>query len=72
MNPEATEHLGTSCAGWYHVEGNRVEFTTSTEIAGGTCAPPTWAARWTLEGDTVIWSDVSIPDLVMGEWELIG
>lgn len=70
--PEATEKFGTSCAGWYDVRRDRVTFATSTEIAGGTCAPPSWEARWSVDGNTLTWSDVSIPDFRMGAWERIG
>ena len=60
--PEATRITGTTCAGWYDVRGDTVIFTTTQEVEGGTCAPPSCAARWTLEGDTVFWSDVTVSD----------
>jgi TRAP-type C4-dicarboxylate transport system substrate-binding protein len=46
------------CAGFYDVSRDVVTFTTTTVVAGGTCAPPSWTARWSLDGDTLRWSAV--------------
>jgi TRAP-type C4-dicarboxylate transport system substrate-binding protein len=50
------------CAGFYHVSRDVATFTTTTVIAGGTCAPPAWTARWSLHADTLRWSAVSVDD----------
>lgn len=73
---DAAESTGSACAGWYDVQDDVVIFATSTEIAGGDCAPPSWDARWSAEGDVLAWSDVSIPDFgfvfAPRGWERIG
>jgi len=52
------------CAGFYDVGRDVATFTTTTVIADGTCAPPSWTARWSLDGDTLRWSAVSVDDVV--------
>jgi TRAP-type C4-dicarboxylate transport system substrate-binding protein len=47
------------CAGFYDVSRDVATFTTTTVVAGGTCAPPSWTARWSIDGDTLRWSAVS-------------
>jgi len=51
-----------TCHGWYDVQGATASFTTTKEYAGGTCAPPTWSARWTSTSRQVTWSAVSVTD----------
>ena len=46
------------CAGFYDVNRDVATFTTTTVVAGGSCAPPSWTARWSLDGDTLRWSAV--------------
>ena len=66
----------TECSGWYTVTGNSAAFTTTTEVDGGTCAPPTWTARWSAEESTLTWSDVSEADYAFiwagNGWQKIG
>jgi TRAP-type transport system periplasmic protein len=50
------------CAGFYDVNRDVATFTTTTVIAGGTCAPPSWTARWSLHEDTLKWTAVSADD----------
>jgi TRAP-type C4-dicarboxylate transport system substrate-binding protein len=50
------------CVGFYDVSRDVATFTTTTVIAGGTCAPPSWTARWSLHEDTLKWSAVSADD----------
>ena len=50
------------CAGFYDVNRDVATFTTTTVVAGGTCAAPSWTARWSLDGDTLRWSAVSVGD----------
>ena len=50
------------CAGFYHVSRDVATFTTTTVVDGGTCAPPSWTARWSIDGDTLRWSAVSVDD----------
>ena len=52
----------STCEGWYAVRDNAASFTTNTRYLGGTCAPPTWAARWSAAGDRLRWSANTIPD----------
>ncbi len=52
----------TPCEGFYSVEGSSFTASTSTQIVGGTCAPPQWTATWSFVGDTLTWTDVSIAD----------
>jgi hypothetical protein len=63
------------CAGFYHVSRDVATFTATTVIAGGTCAPPAWTARWSLRADTLRWSAVSVDDFayvwVGGGWTKI-
>jgi hypothetical protein len=53
----------TSCGGFYDVSGSSATFTTTTVVADGTCAPPTWTAKWKVEDGALTWSDVSEPEL---------
>ena len=50
------------CAGFYDVGRDVATFTTTTVVDGGTCAPPSWTARWSLHEDTLRWSAVSADD----------
>ena len=50
------------CAGFYHVGRDVATFTTTTVVDGGSCAPPSWTARWSIDGDTLRWSAVSVDD----------
>jgi hypothetical protein len=50
------------CAGFYDVSRDMATFTTTTIVDGGTCAPPSWTARWSLHEDTLRWSAVSADD----------
>lgn len=54
----------TRCEGFYEANGQMVNFTTTTVLVNGDCAPPEWAARWEARGDTLRWSDVSVADFV--------
>jgi TRAP-type C4-dicarboxylate transport system substrate-binding protein len=70
----SVEH--TTCEGWYDVHGADAIFTTTTTYAGGTCAAPTWSARWSLANHQLTWSAISDPDFayVWGSkpWQQIG
>jgi hypothetical protein len=50
----------TDCEGYYDVDGRQVTFTTVTQVARGTCAPPTWVAVFQPSGDGVVWTDAAI------------
>ena len=52
----------TTCGGWYTVRGDTASFTTTTTYAVGSCAPPTWSARWRTDGSMLTWDEVSVPD----------
>jgi hypothetical protein len=52
----------TTCQGWYAVQDTAVAFTTRTQVVGGTCAPPTWSARWSSQGKQLTWNAVSLTD----------
>lgn len=59
---EAGTFLG-SCAGFYDVVGDRASFTTSTKVAGGHCAPPTWVSTWSAaENGNLFWSGSHLGD----------
>jgi TRAP-type C4-dicarboxylate transport system substrate-binding protein len=55
-----------TCDGFYDVKGDTASFTTVTEVANGSCSPPSWSARWTVHGKTLNWTDVSVPDIAYG------
>lgn len=50
------------CAGFYDVSRDVATFTTTTVVAGGTCAPPSWTARWSRDGNMLRWSAISVED----------
>lgn len=52
----------TTCGGAYDVQEATVTFSTGTEVTGGECAPPSWTARFAIDGESVVWTDVSIDD----------
>lgn len=52
----------TTCEGWYTVRGDTASFTTTTTYDGGSCSPPTWAARWTADAENLVWNDNTEPD----------
>jgi hypothetical protein len=56
----SVEH--TTCEGWYDVNDTNAIFTTTTTYAGGTCAAPTWSARWSLANRQLTWTAVRVPD----------
>jgi TRAP-type C4-dicarboxylate transport system substrate-binding protein len=57
--PDAVEF--TTCGGTYDVRDQTVTFTTTTEVAGGDCAPPSWIARFSVDGDSLVWTVQSFP-----------
>jgi TRAP-type transport system periplasmic protein len=52
----------TTCEGWYDVRDDAVTFTTITKYQGGTCAPDTWSARWSIHDRFLTWTAVSGAD----------
>ena len=66
----------TTCGGTYDVDGDTVTFTTGTEVTGGDCAPPTWTARFAIEDDGLVWTDISDGDFELvfapASWQRIG
>ena len=64
-----------SCSGYYDVQGGRVDFTTAVAVPVGSCAPPTWSARWEQSGQDLVWSDVTAgfaPTFAGPGWTRIG
>jgi pimeloyl-ACP methyl ester carboxylesterase len=60
---ESTAAATDPCAGLVSVRGNLATFTrTVNNQPEGDCAPYRWTARFTLNGDTLSWSSVSITD----------
>ena len=55
----------STCEGFYSVAGSTVSFTTTTTFEGGDCAPPTWAATFSVNGRTLRWGNVTIPDFAI-------
>jgi TRAP-type transport system periplasmic protein len=63
LDPVVRTRFNTGeCTGFYDVSGDVATFTTTTVIAGGTCAPPSWTARWSLHEDALKWTAVSTDD----------
>jgi hypothetical protein len=58
--PDDPSVTTVDCEGFYDVDGQRVTFTTVTQVAGGTCAPPTMVAVFERSGDGVVWTAASI------------
>jgi TRAP-type C4-dicarboxylate transport system substrate-binding protein len=74
--PEDT-YGGTTCAGYYDVHGNRVDFTTVTVPVSGDCASTTWKADWRETGSGLamdVTTDSDDLDFLFGAktWERIG
>jgi TRAP-type C4-dicarboxylate transport system substrate-binding protein len=72
------ENVGNnSCEGFYDVDGSRFAASAATKPGRGECAPTLWSATWTLNGDTLTWTDVDPPGYALyftGEsgWQRIG
>jgi TRAP-type C4-dicarboxylate transport system substrate-binding protein len=77
QEPEVPDAVAfTTCAGTYDVRDDSATFATGTVVTGGDCAPPSWIARFTVDGDSLSWTGVSAPgfELVFAPepWERIG
>ena len=70
VNDPRNENMPTSCAGFYDVRGRTVTFTTTTLYDDSDCAPRVWTARWTINGNQLIWSDN--PNFGLNPWRRIG
>lgn len=69
-------YAGNYCAGYYDVDGRRVDFTRVTEYyPDGECAPRTWPASWSRANDGLVMHHIIDDDLdyIFGgkRWERI-